>query len=155
MVAIDVDGNVIDGKYKPSSEWQLHTEIYKSLNKVNAIVHTHSPYATGFAVTHKNIPCTLIEMVIFLNGDVPLADFAIPGTKEVGINAIKALKDRNGCLLANHGVVTIGENLEQAHIRAIYVEDAAKITAYAKQIGEPISVSENDIEEMRNRMNIK
>lgn len=152
MVVLHTDGTIVEGKYKPSSEWQLHAEIYKAKPEVNAIVHTHSPYATGFAVAHKKIPCTLIEMVIFLNGDVPLADFAIPGTKEVGTNAIEALKERTGCLLANHGVVAIGKDLEEAHIRAVYIEDAAKITTYANQIGEVQVVSETDISAMRKKL---
>lgn len=152
MVALHTDGTIVDGHYKPSSEWQLHAEIYKAKPEVNAVVHTHSPYATGFAVAHKSIPCTLIEMVIFLNGDVPVADFAIPGTQEVGTNAIKALKDRTGCLLANHGVVAVGKNLEEAHIRAVYIEDAAKITTFAAQIGEVNEVTEDNIELMRKRL---
>lgn len=136
MVAVKLDGEVVDGHYRPSSEWKLHAEIYKAMEGIGSVVHTHSPYATAFAVAHQPIPTILIEMVPFLGGDVPLAEFAVPGTPEVGTNAVKVMQERNGCLMANHGVVAIGKDLEQAHLRAVYIEDAAKICAFAKGIGE-------------------
>ena len=100
-------------------------------------------------MNHKNIPTILIEMVPFLGGDVPLAQFAMPGTAAVGEEAVKVLKDRTGCLLANHGVLTVGETLERAHIRAVYVEDAAKICSLAMSNGPIHTISEEDIAAMR------
>ena len=150
MVAMKLDGTVVEGHYRPSSEWRMHAAVYAAKPEVNAIIHTHSPYATGFAVCHKNIPTILIEMVPFLGGDVPLAQFAMPGTAEVGTEAVKVLKDRTGCLLANHGVLTVGDTLERAHIRAVYVEDAAKICALAMGVGQIHTMSEQQIAAMKN-----
>lgn len=142
IVLIDFDGNIVEGRHKPSSEWQMHLEVMRQMSSVNAVVHTHSPYATAFAVVHRRIPQVLIEMIPFLGGDVPLADYAQPGTLELGKNAVRALgHDRFGCLMANHGVLTIGETIAQAYLRAEYVEDAAKICAYAEGLGKPVIIS--------------
>lgn len=142
IVLIDFDGNVVEGHHKQSSEWQMHLEVMRQMSSVNAVVHTHSPYATAFAVVHRRIPQVLIEMIPFLGGDVPLADYAQPGTLALGTNAVRALgHDRFGCLMANHGVLTIGETIAQAYLRAEYVEDAAKICAYAEGLGKPVIIS--------------
>ena len=138
IVCIKLDGTLVEGKYAPSSEWRMHAAVYEKMDGVNAVFHTHSPYATSFAVVKKPIPYILIEMAPFLGGDVPCASFARPGTRELGLSAIEVLHNRNGCLLANHGVLTVGEDLPQAFIRAEYVEDAAKIYHYALQVGEPV-----------------
>lgn len=149
MVAIKLDGQVLEGKYRPSSEWRMHAAVYAAKPEVSALVHTHSPYATAFAVNNRGIPTILIEMVPFLGGDVPLAKFALPGTAGVGEEAVKALRDRNGCLLANHGVLAVGATLEQAHIRAVYIEDAAKICSIAMSHGPIVTMSEEHIAAMK------
>ena len=150
MVVMKLDGEILEGVYRPSSEWRMHAAVYKAKPEVAALIHTHSPYATAFAVNHLKIPTILIEMVPFLGGDVPLAEFAMPGTPEVGQEAVKVLKDRTGCLLANHGVLTVGENLEQAHLRAVYVEDAAKICSIAMGHGKIYTMSDEQISAMKN-----
>lgn len=135
---ITPDGKLVSGK-EPSSEWRMHAEIYKNMPEVNAAVHTHSPYATAFAACRKEIPYFLIEMMPFLGGSVPVSDFAPPGTAELGINAVISLKNRNACLLANHGVLAVGGSIEQAYIRAVYAEDAAKIFHLALAAGGPVT----------------
>ena len=157
IVLMKLDGTILEGELKPSSEWRLHAGIYAGLDHVSTIMHTHSPRATAFAVTHENIPVILVEMLPFLGGDVPLAEFGMPGTFEVGDNAVKAMKTprRNACLLANHGVAVIGNNLEQVYIRAIYVEDAATIYHYARQIGMPKLVSHEATEILKARYNLQ
>lgn len=155
IMVIALDGTVIEGKHKPSSEWRMHAAIYEGKKGVNAVVHTHSPYATSFAVNHERIPVILIEMVPFIGGDVPVSTFALPGTEEVGIEALKVLKDRNACLMENHGVVSIGKDLQQAHIRAVYVEDAAKIYHFAKLNGPVFTVESKYIDAMLERMRNK
>lgn len=151
IVVIKLDGTVLEGKYQPSSEWRMHAAVYEAKPEVSAIIHTHSPYATAFAVNNSRIPTILIEMVPFLGGDVPLAKFAVPGTKEVGFEAVKVMEERTGCLLANHGVLTVGDSLTQAHIRAIYVEDAAKICSLALSNGDIVEIPEKYIAIMRGK----
>ena len=88
-------------------------------------------------------------MVPFLGGNVEVAEFALPGTVEVGIEAAKKLKDRYACLMANHGVLAVGESLEQAHTRAIYTEDAAKIYCLALSNGSVKIISDTYVENMK------
>ena len=149
MVVLRLDGEVLEGKYRPSSEWRMHAAVYRDKSEVSAIIHTHSPYATAFAVNNRNIPVILIELVAFLGGDVPLAGYAAPGTRGVGDEAVKALGDRGGCLLANHGVLAVGGSLEQAHLRAVYIEDAARIYSIALNNGPVVTMSEEQFAEMK------
>ena len=139
IVEMRLDGTVLsDGK--PSSEWRLHAELYKAHPNIGAVFHTHSPYGTAFAVNHMAIPAVLIEAYFFLGGEIPCADYATPGTPEVGIGAAQTIGDKGGVLLANHGVVAVGKDLAEAYLRAEYIEDAAKIYAFARQIGTPVEL---------------
>lgn len=152
MVALRLDGEVLEGKYRPSSEWRMHAAVYESKPEVSALIHTHSPYATAFGVNNRGIPVILIEMVAFLGGDIPLAGYATPGTRGVGDEAVKALGDRGGCLLANHGVLAVGNSLEQAHLRAVYIEDAARIYSIALNNGPVVTMTEEQIAAMKAAM---
>ena len=141
IVEMRLDGTVLtDGK--PSSEWHLHAEMYKAHPDFRAVFHTHSPYGTAFSVNHMSIPATLIEAYFFLGGEVPCADYATPGTPEVGIGAAQTIGDKGGVLLANHGVVAVGKDLAEAYLRAEYIEDAAKIYTFAKQLGTPVELKQ-------------
>lgn len=141
IVHCDYDGRIITGRLQPSSEWRMHAAVYKAYPDKGAVFHTHSPYATAFAVVHKPIPATLIEVLVFLGGDIECAEYATPGTFSVGENAVPCLRDgRGGCLLNNHGVLAVGKDLNEARTRAEYIEDAAKIYHYAAQLGEPVTL---------------
>ncbi|MDL2234710.1 class II aldolase/adducin family protein [Christensenellaceae bacterium OttesenSCG-928-L17] len=141
IVKIDMQGNVLDGPHKPSSEWRLHAEIYKRCPDVNCVFHTHSPYATAFAVVRQGIPLILVEMFPFLGGDIPCVPFSMPGTPAVGEGAAEAIAaGRNGCLLASHGTVVVGKNAAEAYIRAEYLEEAAMIYHHALQVGDPHAI---------------
>ena len=151
VMVIDLDGNILEGPHKPSSEWRLHAAVYRAKEDVNAIVHTHSPYATAFAINNMNIPVVLYEIVFFLGGDIPCAEGAIPGTDAVGENCVKVLKDRYGCLMGNHGALAYGDTLERAYTRAVYIEDAAKAYSIALSHG-PVKVIESaDVNKILNR----
>lgn len=140
IVVADLEGNVIEGWLKPSSEWRLHGEIYRNLSHVNAVVHTHSPYATSFAVLRKEIPVILIEMLPFIKGSIEVSPYAAQGSAQVGLNAVPILERKNACLMANHGVVAVGETMDQAYINSVYTEDAAKIYHMALSVGEPVVI---------------
>lgn len=141
VMVIRPDGSVLQGPHKPSSEWRLHAVVYAAYPELGALVHTHSPFATAYAVNHAPIPASLIEMFFFLGGEVACAPFAEPGTAAVGEYAVPLLKGKGGCLLANHGVLAVGADMEQAYIRAEYIEDAAKIYSIAKTIGTPVTLN--------------
>ena len=114
IVVTDLDGQVVEGCHKPSSEWRMHGEIYKHLPHVRAVVHTHSPYATSFAVNHQEIPVVLIEMIPFLKGKLEVSAYAEQGSAQVGLNAVPILERKNACLMANHGGVAVGETMASA-----------------------------------------
>ena len=140
VVAMRLDGTILGGEKQPSSEWRMHAAVYRAFPDTGAVFHTHSPHATAFAVVHRPIPATLIEMHFFLGGDVPCAKYARPGTDVVGENAAAVLAGKGGCLLENHGVLAVGRDLDEAYLRAEYIEDAAKIYILANTLGTPVTV---------------
>ena len=152
IVTIDMDGRVLEGKLLPSSEWRLHAAIYKARPDARAVVHTHSPYATAYATMNRPIPMILVEMLPFIGDTVKVARFALPGDPAVGTEAVCALEGRKGCLLQNHGVVAIGEDLPSAFTTAVYIEDAAKICYLADTAGVPNPIPEEQIALFRERM---
>lgn len=127
----------VDGQI-PSSEWKMHLEIYKRYPNINAVIHTHSPYATAFAVNREEIPLISIEMKPFLGGSIKVSPYEKPGSTELAESIIPYLKDRSACLLANHGVISCGKSMEDAFLSSEYVEDVAKIYYIAKTCGSPI-----------------
>ena len=145
IVIMTIDGEILKcpDDAKPSSEWRLHAELYRAKPSVNAIVHTHSPYATSFAVIREQIPLILIEMQPWLGGEIPLAEYAPTGSLQLGLNAARDIGDKGGCLLANHGAVAVGSDLNLAYVRASYIEDAAKIYHMARCVGKPYVIPMN------------
>ena len=147
-------GSVIEGKHKPSSEWRMHTAIMKGRPDVRGVVHTHSPYATSFAVLCRPIPLILIEMLAYIGGDIPLCGFELPGSEALGAGVAAALRNRNACLMHNHGAVAVAATLDKAHQRAIYVEDAAKIYSLALSVGEAKLIPEEAAAAIRKRLGL-
>lgn len=137
IVEINSKGEPYIRGQKPSSEWQMHISVYEKYNKYNAIIHTHSTFATAFAVIGEKIPLILVEMKPFLGGDLDVAPYKPAGSRELGKVILPYLENRNSCLLANHGTISCGTTLEEAFISAEYVEDASKIYYYAKTAGRP------------------
>ncbi|GAA0180403.1 class II aldolase/adducin family protein [Clostridium sediminicola] len=150
LVVLKLDGTIIEGYNKPSSEWKMHAQVYKERKDIKCVLHTHSPYATAFAVCQEKIPVILIEMVPFIGGDVPVAKFGMPGTESIGIEALSVLEERKACLLSNHGTLAIGESIDKALTSSIYLEDAAKIYHLAKSAGNVKVLSEKEIDAMKN-----
>lgn len=151
VVAITIEGDIVEGNLKPSSEWRLHADLYRNFEHINSVIHTHSPYATSLAAAGMEVPLILVEMVPFLGGSIPVAEFGMPGTDEVGENAAAAMKGRNAVLLKNHGVAVVGTSLKQAYLRAVYTEDAAKIYHLALQAGTPAVIDKK----IENQLRIK
>lgn len=146
IVIVDLHGSVIDGQLKPSSEMPMHLAILRERSDVNAVVHTHSVYALGFAVVGKEIPIISNE-VLNVRNSIPVADYATPSTEELGQAALKALGEsqRQGVLLQNHGALAIGESLAETYAAAVNIEIAAQVYALALQIGDPIVLTDDQI----------
>ena len=151
LVVIDLNGDAVEGKYKPSSETPMHTTVYKNMPDVKAIVHTHSPFALAFATVGRSIPVISTEGLA-VRGPIPVADYACPGTEAQGWAAIKAMKGPPyvmGTLLKNHGVLVTGASLSHAYSIACRIEIAAKVFFLALQIGEPDVLTDDQIKEIR------
>lgn len=135
MVVVDMKGKVVGGGKKPSSEMFLHLEVYKHRPDVNGIVHSHPPYATGFAVA--GIPldkCILPEVIIVLGG-IPLVEYGTPGTEEFYRPVIRIVEKHDAFLLANHGTLTIGKDVFNAYYKTETLEHFAHIAFVAQQLG--------------------
>lgn len=132
---VDLDGNQISGTKRRTSEVLLHLTVYKQRPDINGVVHCHPPYATAFAVAREPIPkCILPEVEVFL-GEVPMAEYALPGTQQFAETISPYLKDCNTILLANHGTVTFGPDLEKAYFNTEIIDAYCKILLLAKQLG--------------------
>lgn len=132
---VDYDGNQLAGSRKRTSEVLLHLSVYRERPDINAVVHCHPPHATAFAVAREPIPkCVLPEVEVFL-GEVPLADYATPGTQEFAETITPFLQDCNTVILANHGTVTFGSDLQQAYFNSEIIDAYCKILILAKQLG--------------------
>jgi len=142
IVRMKFDGSIISSEREPSSEYRLHVDIYRSRPRVNAVIHTHSPYATILSAARKKIPVLIEEQVIFLGGFVNISEFASAHTEEFSTNVIEALGTRNGTLMANHGCIVCGRNMKHAIKMAELIEKLAKIHYGATQMGGTVSISE-------------
>jgi L-fuculose-phosphate aldolase len=125
LIHLALDGVVLSGKGKPSSEWPFHTAIYKARPDARAIVHTHSPRATALASTRRGIPAFHYMIALCGGADIRCAEYATFGTPELAANAVKGLEGRKAVLLANHGVIALGGSLAGAHQIAAEVENLA------------------------------
>lgn len=146
IVLLNFDGTPLSAGKLPSTEAKMHIAIYKSRPKVQAVIHTHSTFATMLSIVQKDIPIIMEEMYIFLGGSINVSDFGKAHTEEIGEVALNALGIKNAALLANHGVIVCGKSLDQAVKFAELVEKLAKIYWGALQIGEPKIVSEEHLE---------
>jgi len=132
---IDLNGAAVEGQLKPSSEMRLHIAIYKARPDIRAVIHTHSTYASAASAAGLEIPVLLEEEAIFLGGTVRTAKYARTGTSELAHYAVEALEERNAVLLANHGVVGVGETIRQALDACEMVEKAAQVYFLALTTG--------------------
>ncbi len=138
MALDDSPDGTYEGAILPSSEWRFHRDIYAARPDVGAIVHTHSVYATTLAVLGKNIPAFHYMIAAAGGTDIRCAPYATFGTQALSDYALAALEGRRACLLAQHGVIACGTNLEQALTLAVEVEALAKMYLEALNTGEPI-----------------
>jgi len=147
IASMPIDGGYgkWEGPFKPSSEWRFHLDIMKARPDVNAVVHTHSTYATTLAMARRDIPAAHYMVAIFGGDSVRCSDYATYGTKELSDYALKALEGRSACLLANHGMLAAGSNLEKAMWLAVELETLCQQYYQSLLIGGPVILSDKDI----------
>ena len=145
IVTLNFDGKVI-GVGKPSSEWQFHADILRARPEINAVVHTHAPHATALACLREDLP-PFHYMIAIAGGDsVRCAPYALFGTDTLSQHAVEALRDRQACLLANHGMITLGRDLDEAMSIAIELESLCQQYLIARQVGNPTLLSEEEMQ---------
>ena len=153
MVVVDIDGNIVEGDYKASSDTASHCYIYRHMPEVNGIVHTHSRYATAFATHGRSIPCITTAMGDEFGGDIPCGGFALIGGEAIGQVVVETLRGSRspGCLLQSHGVFTVGPTVEKAVKAAVMTEDNAAIAWASLMMGNPLTIAQSDIDKLYGR----
>ncbi len=153
MVVVDINGRIVEGNYKASSDTASHCYIYRQMPEVNGIVHTHSRYATAFATHGRSIPCITTAMGDEFGGDIPCGGFALIGGEEIGQIVVDTLQGSRSpaCLLQSHGVFTVGLSAEKAVKAAVMAEDNAAIAWTSLQMGTPLTIAPGDIDKLYDR----
>ena len=145
IVAMTLRGEA-RGTQLPSSEWRFHRDIYVARADAQAIVHTHAPFATTLACMHRGIPAFHYMVAVAGGKEIRCAPYATFGTQELSDHAVAALAGRRACLLANHGMIAVGASLEHALALAVEVETLAEMYWRVLQIGEPVLLSEGEMD---------
>ena len=148
MVMVDMAGKKISGRRNVSSEIGMHLLIYRLRPEVNAVVHAHPPTATGFAAAGMALDQALCSEVVITLGSIPLARYGCPGTKELADALAPLIPHHDAILMANHGVVTCGENLEHAFMNMETVEHFARIALVVHQLGRQQLLSGEDVNKL-------
>jgi L-fuculose-phosphate aldolase len=150
LVIVDMNGRKLEGQRDASSEIAMHQLIYRLRPDIRAVVHAHPPTATGFAASGLSLSRPLVCELIVGLGCVPLARYGTPGTSELSDALAPLVPDYDAILMANHGVVTYGEDLHRAYMKMETVEHFAKIALVAHMLGTEQPLSEQDIEKLVN-----
>ncbi len=135
LAVLSLDGHYLGGSGKPSTEKAMHLACYNAFDEVGGVVHCHPPHASMFAVAHRPIPASIEEVIIYVGGDVPVADYATTGTDELAAEVVRHLRDRGAVLMANHGLLCVGKSPDDALHTALVVEHTAKIMFGAEVLG--------------------
>lgn len=136
LVVVHIDGIKLDGSCEPTSEMAMHLAVYQARPDINACVHSHPPYATAFAVAGIPLPDDVLPEVVVFVGAIPMCEYAPPGTEAVPKSLEPFIKTHHAFLLRNHGLLTVGQSLEQACNRHETVEHYSRILWLAKQLGD-------------------
>jgi L-ribulose-5-phosphate 4-epimerase len=145
MVVVDLDGKVVEGQYKPSSDTLAHVYIYRHRPDVNGVVHTHSTFATAWAAAGKSIPPLLTAICDEFGGPIPVGAYAKIGGDAIGREIIRSIGSSPAILMKNHGIFTIGKTPQAAVKTAVMVEDVARTLFYALQLGKPEDIPPEEV----------
>ena len=153
MVVVDLEANVVDGEYSPSSDTATHCFIYRAMADVGGVAHTHSPYATAWAARGEEIPCVLTAMADEFGGPIPVGPFALIGGEEIGQAVAETLSGHRSpaVLMRSHGVFTIGPTARAAIKAAVMCEDVARTVHLARTLGEVTPLDPDDIDALYDR----
>ncbi len=144
-VALD-SGEVLSGG-RPSSEWRFHRDIYRAREEVDVVLHAHPVFCTALACQRRSIPAFHYMVAVAGGKSIECADYALFGTQALSNHVLKALEDRRACLMANHGMIALGSDLRGALALAVEVETLAAQYVRTLQMGEPVMLSDEQMEE--------
>lgn len=149
LTAEDIPLMALDGTHKgsrkPSSEWRFHRDLYASRPEVGAVLHAHSPFAVSLACLRYDIPAFHYMIARFGGDSIRCADYAIFGSAELSNAALTAMENRKACLLANHGLLVAGRDLEEVLALAVELEELCEQYWRACQLGQPVVLSESEM----------
>ncbi|MFD8703462.1 L-ribulose-5-phosphate 4-epimerase [Kitasatospora sp. NPDC059648] len=153
MIVCDLDGKVVEGDHAPSSDTAAHAYVYRHLPEVGGVVHTHSTYACAWAARGEAVPCVLTAMADEFGAEIPVGPFALIGDDSIGRGIVDTLTGHRSpaVLMQNHGVFTIGKDAEAAVKAAVMCEDVARTVHLSRQLGEPLPISQADIDSLNHR----
>jgi len=149
MVVTDLDGKKLAGDRDPSSEMQMHLEVYRQRPDAGAVVHAHPPMATGFAVAGIPLDRAVLAEVVTTLGSVPIAEYATPSTRELPEAVRKYVKAHDGMLLANHGALTLGADVFAAYYKMETIEHFAHISLVARLLGGERLLSRQEVDRLQ------
>lgn len=136
LVVCDTDGAVVSGERTPTTEKALHLACLRKHDDIGAVIHSHAKFATMFAITHQPIPCVIEEFDVYVGGEVPVAEYELTGSDELGEEVSRWVGDRGAVLMANHGLLTVGKDPKDAMKIASLVERTAEIVWGARVLGD-------------------
>jgi L-ribulose-5-phosphate 4-epimerase len=153
IVVCDLHGDLVEGDLAPSSDAAAHGYVYRQLDRVGGVAHTHSSYATAWAARGEPIPCVLTAMADEFGGEIPIAPFALIGDEEIGRIVVETLAEHRSpaVLLRSHGVFALGSDPRDAIKAAVMCEDAARTVHLARVLGDPIPLAREDIDALYDR----
>jgi len=153
MVVTDFAGEVVEGDLAPSSDTGAHAVVYREMPEVGGVVHTHSTYACAWAARGQAIPCVLTMQADEFGGDIPIGPFALIGNEAIGEGVVETLRGSRSpaVIMQNHGPFTIGKDARTALKASVMLEEVAKATHFAHQLGLPIPIPQSDIDALNDR----
>ena len=147
IVLVDLQGNC-DDALNPSSEWRMHCDIYANRAEAGAVLHAHSTFATALSCLREDIPAFHYMIAVAGGNSIRCADYALFGTQALSDNMLTALDERSACLLGTHGMICFHDNLDRALWLGIEVETLAKQYWHARQAGNPVILSESQMDDV-------
>jgi len=153
LIIVDLDANLVEGKFRPSVETPMHTHIHRRRPDLSTVIHTHSPMACAFAAANMDRPCVSAEQAFYLGGKVPLVrKYSLPGTnRPIELeNIVRSLRNINAILMRKHGVVVVGKTPEEALDTAIVLEDIATIAYHSIMLSKPREFTRKELDYLKN-----
>jgi L-ribulose-5-phosphate 4-epimerase len=153
MIVCDLNGEVVEGGFSPSSDTAAHAYVYRHMPEVGGVVHTHSTYACAWAARAEPIPCVLTMMADEFGGEIPVGPFALIGNDDIGKGIVETLSAHRSpaVLMRNHGPFTIGADPKAAVKAAVMCEDVARSVHISRQLGEPVAIAQDDVDYLYDR----